>query len=213
MLLALDTSGRVSRAAVCAADGAVLRSAAASEELRSEQVLALIHDVTGGRPESIDKIAVCAGPGSFTGLRIGLSIALGLGAATGAEVIAVPLLSVGAECDRLAGGSAAMPIAVYASAHSTEMWVEIFHNPLSSLLGEGCRSLPLSSFADGAVDGAPVRPVNLDLVCPAEERAGAIARTALRMRELNERIAVAAIYGKAVNAKTIEQRREASAQT
>jgi tRNA threonylcarbamoyladenosine biosynthesis protein TsaB len=42
--------------------------------------------------ESIDAFAVAIGPGSFTGLRIGLSTAKGLSYATGKPIVAVPTL-------------------------------------------------------------------------------------------------------------------------
>jgi tRNA threonylcarbamoyl adenosine modification protein YeaZ len=47
-----------------------------------------------------DRIAVCAGPGSFTGLRIGLATAWALGRAAGLPVETVPTLEVLAETVR-----------------------------------------------------------------------------------------------------------------
>lgn len=47
---------------------------------------------TGLSPQEIDGLAVSAGPGSFTGLRIGLSTVKGLALGTGKPVVAVPTL-------------------------------------------------------------------------------------------------------------------------
>ncbi len=46
----------------------------------------------GERPERGDAVAVAIGPGSFTGLRIGLSFAKGLAFASGLAIVGVPTL-------------------------------------------------------------------------------------------------------------------------
>ncbi|MFI5395651.1 MAG: tRNA (adenosine(37)-N6)-threonylcarbamoyltransferase complex dimerization subunit type 1 TsaB [Candidatus Binatia bacterium] len=66
-----------------------------AEGSHAVSLLALIDEVlqTGGcTARDLDAVAVSAGPGLFTGLRIGLCVAKGLTYATGARLIAVPTL-------------------------------------------------------------------------------------------------------------------------
>jgi len=61
----------------------------------SETIMPMINqlfEVSGVKLDSIDRIACTCGPGSFTGLRIGASIAKGLAFATSKPLIAVPTL-------------------------------------------------------------------------------------------------------------------------
>ncbi|HEY0557692.1 MAG TPA: tRNA (adenosine(37)-N6)-threonylcarbamoyltransferase complex dimerization subunit type 1 TsaB [Thermoanaerobaculia bacterium] len=115
--LALDTgSPRVSVA--LARDGALVASRWVEQERSSARLLAMIREVLdeagigvaglGG----IDGIAVLRGPGSFTGLRIGLATVLGLHQATGVRATAIPTLPVLAAA---AGGEAPLaPIVIAA---------------------------------------------------------------------------------------------------
>ena len=62
---------------------------------RAEDLLAKIDEIinsTVGSKHEIDSIAVSAGPGSFTGLRIGLATAMGLSSALAIRHVRVPLL-------------------------------------------------------------------------------------------------------------------------
>lgn len=48
----------------------------------------------GAAPKDISQIHVSAGPGSFTGLRLGVTAARALASVTGAKIVAVPTLEV-----------------------------------------------------------------------------------------------------------------------
>ncbi len=60
-----------------------------------------------GRPGPIRSVLVGIGPGSYTGLRVGLATALGLARGTGARLAAVPSLEAQAHGDLERGQSAA----------------------------------------------------------------------------------------------------------
>jgi tRNA threonylcarbamoyladenosine biosynthesis protein TsaB len=95
IVLGLETATEVCAAAVVA-DGKVLHEARLNQKnVHAEKLLTLIHTVVERstfRFSDLDCIAVSIGPGSFTGLRIGLSIAKGLVYASGKPLVAVPTL-------------------------------------------------------------------------------------------------------------------------
>lgn len=96
-VLALDTSTRVSSVALIEGDRVAGESLLYSQKNHSEKLLNSIDELfknTQITPESIDLIAVSVGPGSFTGLRVGISTAQGLAFAIRKDVISVSVLEV-----------------------------------------------------------------------------------------------------------------------
>ncbi len=94
ILLAISTSGPAASAALLE-DGAILQAAAGPRErTHSETIMDLIQQACGHvEPDSIDAIAVDVGPGSFTGVRIGVCVANAMAKAWQKPVIPVSSLA------------------------------------------------------------------------------------------------------------------------
>lgn len=92
-ILALDSSGLVASAAVLENDNLLGEYTINHKKTHSQTLLPMVDTLVQMLEldlHSIDAIAVAAGPGSFTGLRIGAATAKGLGLALGKPLIAVP---------------------------------------------------------------------------------------------------------------------------
>ena len=94
-LLGIETSTTVCAAAVVR-DGLVLAEELVDERnVHAERLMGMIDTAfqrSGTTLEDVAGIAVSIGPGSFTGLRIGLSVAKGFAYASGKNIIPVPTL-------------------------------------------------------------------------------------------------------------------------
>lgn len=92
-ILAIDSSGLVAGVAVAEGDTLIAEYTMNYKKTHSQTLLPMIDEVTKMIEldlTTVDAIAVSAGPGSFTGLRIGSATAKGLGLALDKPLIAVP---------------------------------------------------------------------------------------------------------------------------
>ncbi|MDK2808923.1 MAG: tRNA threonylcarbamoyladenosine biosynthesis protein TsaB [Clostridiales bacterium] len=91
-LLGIDSSGLVASVALVFDDVMIAEYTTNFKKTHSQTLLPMIDEMltmTGVSLADIDAIAVAAGPGSFTGLRIGSSTAKGLGLALNKPIIPV----------------------------------------------------------------------------------------------------------------------------
>ena len=94
-ILGIETATRTGGVAIVSEDGVLAEYTLNIEVTHSERLMSTVDRVfkdTGLRMASIDGFGVSIGPGSFTGLRIGLSTVKGLAFTTGKPVAAVPTL-------------------------------------------------------------------------------------------------------------------------
>lgn len=94
-ILGLETATWTGSVAVSRDSEVVAERTERTESSHAPIIVSMVDEVlraAGIDAGDLDAVAVSAGPGSFTGLRIGLSTAKGLAYATNARIVAVPTL-------------------------------------------------------------------------------------------------------------------------
>lgn len=125
IVLAIDTA--LERCSAAVLDGGGVRASASESMARGhqERLGPLVREVMAeagvGFPE-LDRIGVTVGPGSFTGLRVGLAFAKGLGFALGRPVVGVGTL------EALAASVEDGTVAAVVDAKRGQLWVQAFRD-------------------------------------------------------------------------------------
>ncbi len=141
MVLGIETATVVCAAAVVS-DGTVRSEAWRGEaRVHAEKLMGLIASVlreSGIGPADLAGVAVSIGPGSFTGLRIGLSVAKGLVYGAGCRLVAVPTLEALAQraVDEGAAKMGTLIVPVL-DARRDEVYCQLFHADAGRTIPEG----------------------------------------------------------------------------
>ena len=126
-LLAIDTALEACSVGVAAGGGLpVLRSEIIGRG-HAERLFGMLSDAmaeAGISFDQLDRIAVTTGPGSFTGVRVGIAAARGLALVTGCPVVGLGTLDVIAEAARAAHG--AVPVLTAIDARRDEVYAQAF---------------------------------------------------------------------------------------
>jgi tRNA threonylcarbamoyladenosine biosynthesis protein TsaB len=166
LVLGLDTSTLVASVALVAGHGETLEVRAAHDggvDTHSERLLPLVDQVlseAGVRVADLDALAVGAGPGSFTGLRIGMATAKGLAFAAGKPLHAVSSLAALALDCALHRDPGRVPIAAVMDARRAEIFLGLYRwdgLTVQSLADE--RVLPPAELEAALVDLVSAEPV------------------------------------------------------
>lgn len=98
--LAIETSGRVGSVAIVDGETVVAEEQFPHGLKHAAQIVSVIDrlcTVRSWKPRDLEHLYLSIGPGSFTGLRIGVTLAKTLAMATGVRLVAVPTVRVLAE--------------------------------------------------------------------------------------------------------------------
>nr|WP_316629954.1 tRNA (adenosine(37)-N6)-threonylcarbamoyltransferase complex dimerization subunit type 1 TsaB [uncultured Brevundimonas sp.] len=124
-LLVIDTALGACTAAVFEDDHALALRFEPMTKGHQERIGGMVRDVmaeAGGGFDGLDRIGVTVGPGSFTGLRVGLAFAQGLGAALDRPVVGISTLDALA----LSLGSSGGPVAALVDARRGQVYARLF---------------------------------------------------------------------------------------
>jgi len=155
LILSIDTALDACAAAVLdTASGVIARESLAMKRGHAEALMPLIARVmkaSGVGFAALDRVAATTGPGSFTGLRVGLSAARGIALAAGKPVVGVTTLT-----------AFAAPIVSENGAHPVISAIDARHDHVYfQVLGDDGRSLikpkvaPVAEALEAARFGTP----------------------------------------------------------
>ncbi|MCP5057332.1 MAG: tRNA (adenosine(37)-N6)-threonylcarbamoyltransferase complex dimerization subunit type 1 TsaB [bacterium] len=208
-ILALETATRVMSVAILEGPRVIAELSSEGARVHSERLLPGIDtvlDEAGFGLGDLDAIAVSAGPGSFTGLRIAIATAKGLAFGAGPALVGVSTLAALARAAHGASG----PVAALLDARRGELYAGVWssadaaaepivaesvYSPegLSRLLPPGTQIMVGEDAFDGAAALVAASGPGLELSPAVAARAGRVGELALARLEAGGGQAAAAL--------------------
>jgi tRNA threonylcarbamoyladenosine biosynthesis protein TsaB len=232
-VLAIDTTTRAGSVALVTDDGVVVERSGDPTRTHAERlpgdILSLLHDA-GVALAAVDVFAIASGPGSFTGLRIGIATLQGLAFVSGRPIVPVSALEALAQA-----GSQLLPagavVAAWIDAHRREVFSALYRvaegpafvparlremdapavdDPASTLMRwEANATMPSVFIGDGAVLYAELL-AGRGAVIPPPALAGAIGTMAVHRARAGETIDPAGVQPLYIRRPDAELARERS---
>jgi tRNA threonylcarbamoyladenosine biosynthesis protein TsaB len=135
-LLALETATATARVAVVDGDGTVLAAVEKTAARHSSNLLGLVAEALGTAGlvlADLRAIACGAGPGSFTGLRVGMAVAKGLALPTGIPLVLASSLEALAHDLAAADGTLVVPCL---DAGKDQVYARLYRAAAGALVAE-----------------------------------------------------------------------------
>lgn len=184
IVLGLDTGSSLVSVAAASA-GALLAQRAIELRRSSELLVGLIDDVlreADAEPASLGGVVVLRGPGSFTGLRVGLATALALRQGLGCRAAAPPTLQVLAAW--AARGHGALPCRAVVQGLRGEWFCQTFEEAVDGLVPRAVGSVVRCNASELLGVGPPIVGFGVDAFGSGSARAfepGPLAATAAQL--------------------------------
>ena len=158
LVLALDTTTRSGSTAVVSGGELVCEIVGDGSRTHGERLpreLMRVLEAASVGLDSIDLLAVAAGPGSFTGLRVGIAAMQGLAMSTGRKIVPISALDALAA----AGENGSAPIAAWIDAQRGEVFAALYDPSGRQVLMEPSSLPPIRTLEvwEDALRGEAVR--------------------------------------------------------
>ncbi|TCL96026.1 tRNA threonylcarbamoyladenosine biosynthesis protein TsaB [Rhizobium sp. PP-WC-2G-219] len=177
IVLAIDTAGTACNVALydAARDATLSIAGADIGRGHAERLMGFIDEAletAGLGMDKVDRIAVTIGPGSFTGIRVGVATARGLGLALGRPVVGISVLQALATAALAAAPG--HPVLIVTDAKREEVYLQTFDaagQPMADAeaLHVGAARATFATFA-GTISGSGAPLLREDAAVDASER-------------------------------------------